>query len=386
MNKNYKLSIVVTSRNDNHGQNLNDRTQRFVDSVCYQANKNQLRTELIFVEWNPPKNNKRLYDILKFKVNKFVNIKFYEVPYSEHLKIDNSNKIPLFQMTAKNVGIRRAQGEFILATSIDIVFSDNIFRFIKNEIKKNILYRVPRLDVDKNFAFIKSEVDLLRRCEREFHTIKSFYFTFKLPKVIHFFPRKIRNFIKLNHLMLKISNMHNLTYVLYKLRLLFSYTKNKFLLNLSKFSFFKNNLNINYLEFINKSINYPLPHLFTRASGDFTLMDKKSWFDIGGYYEVSYYSWLLDSILLHQANRINIKQEIIKNSYVYHIDHDDGFSVYDKSKLFKKLTLSSVDYFNSESYYYQIKKIYENKKFSPNMNFGLPNGKILMREINPLIK
>jgi len=376
----FKLSIVVTSRNDNHGLNLNDRTQRFIDSVCYQAKKNQLMTELIFVEWNPPKNNKRLYEIFKFKNNKFINIKFYEVPYEEHKKIKNSEKIPLYQMIAKNVGIRRALGEYILATNIDIVFSDNIFSFVKNKIKPNIIYRVPRLDVDKNFAFIQSERELLNKCINNFYTIKSSYFTFRVPQFINKFPTKIRNLLKINKIILHISNQDLLMNVFYKLRLILSFAKNIFILKLFSLGFIKNKFDKHMSEFTIRSIKNPLPHLFTRACGDFTLTDKNTWFRLGGYLEVPYYSWLLDSMFLYQAHKNLVQEQKIKNGYVYHIDHDDGFSVFDKKKLFNNLSSKSVKFFTEESFYISVKKMFSNNNYVPNKDFGIPNGKIKMNE------
>ena len=48
------LSVVATSRNDNHGKNLLYRMQHFVDGFVEQCKKHNLKAELILVEWNPP--------------------------------------------------------------------------------------------------------------------------------------------------------------------------------------------------------------------------------------------------------------------------------------------------------------------------------------------
>ena len=43
-------------------------------------------------------------------------------------------------MIAKNVGIRRASGEFILATNIDVIINQKLYEFISNKkLKKNYL-------------------------------------------------------------------------------------------------------------------------------------------------------------------------------------------------------------------------------------------------------
>ena len=50
-------------------------------------------------------------------------------------------------MVAKNAGIRRARGEFLLSTSIDTLFSDELVRFLASrELARGRLYRIDRGD------------------------------------------------------------------------------------------------------------------------------------------------------------------------------------------------------------------------------------------------
>src|SRR5262249_30726702 len=66
-----------------------------------------------------------------------------------HRRYQHAATLPLLQMIAKNVGIRRARGRFILATNIDILFNDELMRFLKEErLEKGKLYRIDRTDVD----------------------------------------------------------------------------------------------------------------------------------------------------------------------------------------------------------------------------------------------
>src|SRR6266508_1631698 len=95
------LSLVVTARNDDHGGNLLGRMQAFVSGWIEQARRHQIPSELIVVEWNPPDG-----------------------------RYDHAKALPLYQMIAKNVGIRRARGRFILATNIDILISSELAVFI----------------------------------------------------------------------------------------------------------------------------------------------------------------------------------------------------------------------------------------------------------------
>jgi hypothetical protein len=51
-------------------------------------------------------------------------------------------------MIAKNAGIRRARGEFVLATNIDILFSDELMAFIAGRrLERGKMYRLDRYDV-----------------------------------------------------------------------------------------------------------------------------------------------------------------------------------------------------------------------------------------------
>ena len=50
-------------------------------------------------------------------------------------------------MIAKNVGIRRARGQFILATNIDILFSDELAEYLATRrLEHGRMYRIDRHD------------------------------------------------------------------------------------------------------------------------------------------------------------------------------------------------------------------------------------------------
>lgn len=133
----YYLSIVATTRNDNHGGDLLRRTSAFVNSVFEQSKKWNVSVELIIVEWNPPKDKPLLKEVLpKPSGDVPVSLKYVIVPNEVHNNYNNAETIPLYQMIAKNVGIRRAEGKFILCTNIDILFSDSIFAFLQKELYK----------------------------------------------------------------------------------------------------------------------------------------------------------------------------------------------------------------------------------------------------------
>jgi hypothetical protein len=143
------VSVVVTARNDDHGGNLLSRMQIFVDAWINQAKRHHLPSELILVEWNPPADRERLVNALGWPGDTGpCRVRIIEVPPEVHARYQHAAALPLYQMIAKNVGIRRARGEFILATNIDIVFSDELMEFLAaRRLEKSRMYRIDRTDV-----------------------------------------------------------------------------------------------------------------------------------------------------------------------------------------------------------------------------------------------
>jgi hypothetical protein len=146
------LSFVVTSRNDNHGGDLLRRMQIFTTSLLEQLKKFNIPSELIFVEWNPPKDKLRLADALQWPAEMGpCSVRIIEVPPELHQAFRYSDKLPLFQMIAKNVGIRRATAPFICATNIDVLFPDELMKYLANRtLDLNAMYRLDRYDVRAN--------------------------------------------------------------------------------------------------------------------------------------------------------------------------------------------------------------------------------------------
>jgi hypothetical protein len=143
------LSIVVTSRNDDHGGGLLGRMQIFVDGVIEQCKRHRLDAELIIVEWNPPADRPRLPEALRWPASLDpCQVRVIEVPAERHRWFRSADALPLFQMIAENVGIRRARGQFVLATNVDILFSDALMEFLAaRRLEPHRMYRIDRHDV-----------------------------------------------------------------------------------------------------------------------------------------------------------------------------------------------------------------------------------------------
>ena len=143
-----RLSFVAVGRNDNYGGDFLARYQCFLHQLCRQLGARSPSFEIITVEWNPMPGRASLCDLTGLReLPDNVALRFIEVPRSVHETFENSERIPVFEYIAKNVGIRRAEGDFVLATNPDILFSDPLIDFLCEEILDGAgFYRADRLD------------------------------------------------------------------------------------------------------------------------------------------------------------------------------------------------------------------------------------------------
>lgn len=275
------LSIVVTARNDNHGGDMLQRMQAFVDSLVCQCRRFNLDAELVVVEWNPPGDKKRIHDEIVWPSSmEPLSVRFIEVPSDVHDALENAEKFPLFQMIAKNVGIRRASGTFVLATNIDIIFSNELMWFVsKKMLEERYFYRVDRYDIGKRTipAGLTSD-DLLTYCETNVVRINA------TDGTVDASSRSVapceRSFTTLS------------------------------------------------MQDVSAFLNHECNHLHENGCGDFTLMSRKVWHQLKGYPELRKWSIYIDGVLIHMAYAAGLRQVILSHPMrIYHIEHDLGWAV-----------------------------------------------------------
>ena len=346
------LSVVATARNDNHGGNMLRRMQIFVNGLIEQARRYQLPTELIIVEWNPVSDRPRLTEALTWDVQDSpCTVRVIEVPPEQHQTLRYAEALPLFQMIAKNVGIRRAQGEFVLATNIDLLFSDGLFEFLASrQMRPGVSYRMDRYDVRADVPLEAPLSDQLEFCDRNILRInhKTGIEELDLPPVALPEPEpvaiepeppatpKLYERIPESSLPL-LSRVRRL----YK-QLLPTPVRDGILRLMPKDA-------TEWL--IEKGLltkqdppppppapepiaiepppppPWQYPQLHTNACGDFTLMSKHDWDRIRGYPEWEIFSFHLDSVLLYVAHYAGIQEEILTDPMrVYHVEHASGWS------------------------------------------------------------
>jgi hypothetical protein len=169
------LSVVMTARNDDHGGNPLGRLQTFVNHLIAQAARHDVSVELVLVDWNPPAGKPKLAEALRAPAELGpCTLRIIQVSPELHARYNHADNLPLFQMIAKNAGIRRARGRFILATNIDVLFSEEFFEFLREQaLQPGRMYRLDRLDVASEVPVDASVEERLEFCSSHLLRINS---------------------------------------------------------------------------------------------------------------------------------------------------------------------------------------------------------------------
>jgi hypothetical protein len=160
------LSFVMAFRNEQYGGDLFGRARSFLRNVAWLSRRLRVRAEVIVVEWCPLPDPPPLAEILRpSNASGSLPVRIVTVPMETAARrFDRPDRIQLWAMPAKNVGVRRARSSFILATDPDVLFTPSLFRAIaKRPLDTNSFYRANRFDV-KGVALEASPRTQLARC------------------------------------------------------------------------------------------------------------------------------------------------------------------------------------------------------------------------------
>lgn len=131
-----RLSVILSGRNDGHCGDFIDRMNRSLETII------PLGAEIIFVEWNPPENHPPIASVIRHS-----GIRVITVDTGMHNMMHGHDLLPFFEYRAKNVGIRRAQGEWILCMNPDILLSSEVRWEISDMLLPGAFYQAARHDV-----------------------------------------------------------------------------------------------------------------------------------------------------------------------------------------------------------------------------------------------
>lgn len=170
-----RLSVVVASRNDDHGGDLVERTQAFVDLLHAQALRHCIEVELILVEWNAPDDRPYMHTLLCWPPSTALwSAVTIIVGADVHEELTADARLRFVQFWAKNVGIRQARHGWILCTNPDVIFSDDLCEALtKIKGSRRTIFGTHRLDMDVGIDQVPAGgtlEDLLPWCEE--HVIR----------------------------------------------------------------------------------------------------------------------------------------------------------------------------------------------------------------------
>lgn len=154
------FSIVVVGRHDNFSAGFEKRAQNFLDTIDSHLGTVPLANiELIFVDYATPiAKNPLLERVLKIGNNLKGRMRYIVVSQEDHntilLNMKTDVKITFLEYVAKNIGIRRAHGKFILTTNPDDLLSVNLFELIAaHQFNTALYYRAERWDNRDNTSY-----------------------------------------------------------------------------------------------------------------------------------------------------------------------------------------------------------------------------------------
>jgi hypothetical protein len=278
------ISFVFPVHDPDYGGGLLARTQRHLDTLIALANRNRLLSEIIIVEWNPRQERPPFRDSLHWPEDLgHVSLRFIEVPADIHRRLPNADRIPIFEYIAKNAGLRRARGRFLLATNPDLFFSPALIRWLaRTPLSTDTFYRVDRRDLSEEIPADLSLAAQLRFCSRHVGQVHAFFGSY--PRGETDIVRRLKDEYD--------RRAHDPTG-----------TKRR-------------------IDTPGARLIWPSDRLHRNAAGDFFLMEREWWHRLRGYPEL-YTHAHIDAILCWVASSAGLVQEILPpRCHLFHQAHD----------------------------------------------------------------
>lgn len=293
-----QISVVAVGRNDNYGGDFKARLQSFITWTFGQLTKQKIQSELIFVNYNPLDTEPPIESFISWPVsNEWVTLRIITIPHQIHAETVSKfdlKDVPVLEYVAKNIGIRRANGHFVLAMNPDILLAESLFNKFKN-LSQNRYYRTNRLDHNGSLSI---------------DTKRSLYYQLKSS---------------VNTIWFKGSNVNvkSFTMSTYRYQWLKKTLQNWWRIHTVRLR--------PILNFLSIPVYYDnLEYRFhSNASGDFMLMSKLNWEKLQGYKEDSHISLHVDSLMVFQAAFFGLKEWVFSD-LIFHKAHARRYDAINK--------------------------------------------------------
>ncbi|MFT6210365.1 MAG: hypothetical protein ACJATE_000981 [Bacteroidia bacterium] len=289
MNNPY-ISLVFVGRNDNYGGDFKQRLQVCVNDAFQQLNKHHISAEILFVNYNPLEEVAKIEDFISWPISTDrVSVKIVSVPreyHKQNISEGTVKNVPVLEYMAKNIGIRRAKGEYLLLMNPDILIPNSIYQYIAaRKLKESSFYRVDRVDYRAELKGVSLDSNEVKNSAFKVY-LKGFqygiegYSNWKLWGL-----RRINEFRIFFHLRIMVTLRYAFLLIGWK----------------------------------------PNPHnaefrFHCNVSGDFMLMHRYNWLKLKGYPENTYMSLHTDALMVVMAATSRLK-EVIFPAPIFHKDH-----------------------------------------------------------------
>ena len=255
--------MVIVGRNDGYGDDFVGRINTFVRSLDHQVAAHRGVFELIIIEWNPDGSYAPLADVINDTQN--LPVRVITVPKDLHDTI--GSEYPVLEFHGKNVGIRRALGEFVLVTNPDILFTQQLIDEIAGKrLRLDTVYRTDRYDFTTTGIKDIASADLVDFAVANTFVVHAMADSNSVSETVHEGERT--------------------------------------------------------LDLLPRSgISTGAWH--TNGCGDFMLAAKEVFFTVRGMYETIEHRWHIDSISLMRFDTAQIKQQVFVSPLcIFHQHHD----------------------------------------------------------------
>ena len=159
------VSFILSARNDGHEGNFMLRLQTSLDQLAAAGRMYpSLSAELVLVEWAPPPHRPSLRRALRWPRG-LPRVRIVKVPPAIHDALPQAAQDGFPQFFAKNVGMRRARGKYMLVTNGDVLLGHALVDILaRRELLPDAFYRIDRHDLHQRFHPSMRGGDMTEAC------------------------------------------------------------------------------------------------------------------------------------------------------------------------------------------------------------------------------